>query len=93
MLLTALQAIILVLVAAGGLGVVLTRHPPRQVLVLGLYGLLLALLFFVFQAPDVALSVIVVGTIALPLLLLLALTKVSRQQAAQEEHARQEGSQ
>lgn len=96
MLLTALQAVILVLVAAGGLGVVLTRHPPRQALVLGMYGLLLALLFFVFQAPDVALSVITVGTIALPLLLLLALTKVSRQQAAQqaarEEHVQQEAS-
>ena len=90
MVLTILQAAILVLGALGGLGVVLTRHPPRQVLVLSLYGLFLALLFFVFQAPDVALSVITVGSIVLPLLLLLALTKVARQQTAREFRARGE---
>lgn len=76
---TALQAMILALVACGGLGVVLTREPLRQTIVVGLYGLLLALLFFVFQAPDVALSAIVVGTVALPLMILLALAKVRGQ--------------
>lgn len=76
---SALQAVILVLVALGGLGVVLTREPLRQTLVVGVYGLLLVVLFFVFQAPDVALSAIVVGTVALPLMLLLALAKVRGQ--------------
>lgn len=76
---SALQAVILVLVALGGLGVVLTREPLRQTLVVGIYGLLLVVLFFVFQAPDVALSAIVVGTVALPLMLLLALAKVRGQ--------------
>ncbi|HEU5200608.1 MAG TPA: hydrogenase subunit MbhD domain-containing protein [Ktedonobacterales bacterium] len=71
-----IQIVLLVLVAAGGLGVVLTRDPLRQTVVVSLYGLLLALLFFVFQAPDVALSAIVVGTVALPLMILLALAKV-----------------
>ena len=71
-----IQIVLLVLVAAGGLGVVLTRDPLRQTVVVSLYGLLLALLFFALQAPDVALSAIVVGTVALPLMILLALAKV-----------------
>lgn len=75
-----LQAVLLVLVAAGATGVVLTRRPQRQVVVLSGYGLLLALLFLVFQAPDVTLSELTVGAIALPILLLLALAKVRKQE-------------
>ena len=71
-----LQATALVLVAAGGAAVVLTHDPLRQALIVSIYGLLLAVLFFIFQAPDVALSQIVVGTIAIPILVLLALTRV-----------------
>ena len=37
--------------------------PLRQTLVLSIYGLALTMLFFVFQAPDVALSEIVVSTV------------------------------
>ena len=73
---TAVQTAALVLVAAGGPAVVLARDPLRQAVVASFYGLLLALLFFVFQAPDVALSQIVVGTVALPLMILLAIAKV-----------------
>ena len=71
-----LQVAALVLVAAGGTAVVLSRDPLRQALIVSIYGLLLAVLFFIFQAPDVALSQIVVGTIAIPILVLLALTRV-----------------
>jgi energy-converting hydrogenase B subunit D len=71
-----LQAIALVSVAAGGTAVVLTRDPLRQVIVTGFFGLLLAILFFVFQAPDVALSQIVVGGVALPVMALLTLAKL-----------------
>jgi energy-converting hydrogenase B subunit D len=70
-----LQAIALVSVAAGGTAVVLTRDPLRQVIVTGFFGLLLAILFFVLQAPDVALSQIVVGGVALPVMALLTLAK------------------
>jgi energy-converting hydrogenase B subunit D len=73
---TALQAVALVLVAAGGTAVVLTREPLRQAMVAGIFGLLLAILFFVFQSPDVALSQLGVGSIALPLMILLALAKI-----------------
>lgn len=73
-----LQALILVLVAAGAAGVVFTRDPLHQTITVSFYGLLLALLFFLFQAPDVSLSQIVVGAVALPLMILLALAKVRR---------------
>jgi uncharacterized MnhB-related membrane protein len=75
-LMDALQVTVLVLVAAGATAVALIRVPVRQVVALSAYGLLLAILFFVFQAPDVTLSALTVGAIALPLLFLLALAKV-----------------
>jgi uncharacterized MnhB-related membrane protein len=75
-LMSALQIAVLLLVAAGATAVVLTRVPARQVIVLSGYGLLLAVLFFLFQAPDVTLSELCVGAVALPILLLLTLGKV-----------------
>lgn len=75
-MLTFIQGALLLLVSVGALGVVKTRDPFRQTIALSFYGLLLALLFFSFQAPDVALSSIVVGSVALPLMVLLALGKV-----------------
>lgn len=72
----ALQGLVLVLVAAGGTAVVLTRDPLRQTILASLYGFLLGVLFFVFQAPDVALSQTAVGAVALPLMILLALAKI-----------------
>jgi len=59
---------------------VLTRAPTRQVIVLSVYGILLAVLFLAFQAPDVTLSELTVGAIALPILLLLTLAKVKGRQ-------------
>ncbi|HEX9040879.1 MAG TPA: hydrogenase subunit MbhD domain-containing protein [Trebonia sp.] len=75
-----LQVTVLVLVAAGATVVVRTRDRIRLVLVLSAYGMLLAVLFFVFQAPDVTLSELAVGAIALPLILLLAIAKVRKPQ-------------
>lgn len=71
-----LQLAILVVVAAAGTAVVLSRDPLRQAVVNGVYGLVLTLLFVVFQAPDVALSMLVVGSIAYPLVLVVAIKKV-----------------
>ena len=67
---------VLVLVAVCGTCVVLARDPLRQAVMASVYGLVLGILFFVFQAPDVALSQTVVGAVALPLMILLALAKV-----------------
>lgn len=87
---SAIRFALLILVASGGLAVVLTREPLRQAMVVGVYGLLLALLFFSFGAPDVALSQIVVSTVALPMMILLALAKVRRHErrAKDEERSR-----
>lgn len=87
-MLSALQAVLLVLVAAGGAGVVRTRDPARQVVVLSGFGMLLALLFLVFQAPDVALSELAVGAVALPLLILLTLGKTRLDAEAENEERR-----
>jgi uncharacterized MnhB-related membrane protein len=74
-----LQVFILLFVAAGGTAVVLTRDTASQAIVVSLFGLLLAVLFFIFRAPDVALSQIVVGALALPLMIMLALARVKKQ--------------
>lgn len=71
-----LQLAILLVVAVAGTAVVLSRDPLRQAVVNGAYGLVLTLLFVVFQAPDVALSMLVVGSIALPLVLVVTIKKV-----------------
>ena len=73
---TILIAALLLLVAATGTGVVLSRDPRRQVFAIAGNGLALSVLFFVLQAPDVALSEIVVGTAATPLLFLTALVAI-----------------
>jgi len=73
---TTLEVLVLVLVGAGAAVVVATRHPVRQVVLLSMYGAVLMVLFLVLQAPDVALSELSVGTVVLPLLLLLGLAKV-----------------
>ncbi len=73
------QVVLLVLVAVLATVVVRTREPVRQVIVLSSYGLMLALLFLAFQAPDVTLSELTVGAVILPVLLMLALAKVDAQ--------------
>jgi energy-converting hydrogenase B subunit D len=71
-----LQVVGLALVAVVGTVTVLVRDPLRQLVVLGLYGLALGALFMIFQAPDVALSMIVVGSIGYPLVVLVAIARV-----------------
>ena len=71
-----LQLVVIGLVGLGGVAVVTARDPLRQVLVAGLYGLVLVLLFVVLQAPDVALSELVVSSVAYPFILLVALAKI-----------------
>jgi energy-converting hydrogenase B subunit D len=75
---TALGALVLVLVALAGTAVVLTRDPLNQAIVVSFFGLVLGLAFLILQVPDVALSQITVGAVALPLMILLALAKVRR---------------
>jgi energy-converting hydrogenase B subunit D len=79
-LMDALHIVILVLVAANATAVVLIRVPVRQVIALSVYSVLLAVLLLTFQAPDVTLSELCVGAVALPILLLLTLAKVRRRE-------------
>jgi uncharacterized MnhB-related membrane protein len=70
-----LQTVSMILVAVGATAVVLTRNVQRQILVNGLYGLLLVVLFVVLAAPDVALSMLVVSTVGYPLVVLIAIAR------------------
>jgi uncharacterized MnhB-related membrane protein len=71
-----LQAVALLFTALGALVVVLARDVVRQALLFSLYGFSLVVLFLVFQAPDVALSALVVSAIAYPLVLVGAIARV-----------------
>jgi uncharacterized MnhB-related membrane protein len=81
---SALQAVTFVLVALGATAIVLTREPIRQAVMVGLYGLLLAVLYLEVQAPDVSLSQIVVSTVGLPIMILLAVAKIREHQRDRE---------
>lgn len=74
---TALQAVALATTVIIGTAVVLTPTPLRQTMVVALYGFALTILFFSFQAPDVALSEIVVSGVGLPIIILAALRRLA----------------
>jgi multicomponent Na+:H+ antiporter subunit A len=79
-----LQAVALGLVALGAPAVVLSRDPLKMIVVNGLYGLTLVLLFVIYGAPDVALSMLVVGTVAYPLVVLVAIARVRAREGDDE---------
>jgi uncharacterized MnhB-related membrane protein len=74
----ALVAAALALSALMATAVVLTRDTVRQAIVLSGYGMVLGLLFLILQAPDVAMSQIAVGTVLVPLIVVLALYATRR---------------
>jgi energy-converting hydrogenase B subunit D len=82
-----LQAVVFALVALGAPLVVLTRDPLRQALVNSLYGVTLVLLFVVLEAPDPALSMLVVSGIAYPLVILAAVARVRAERRRAKETA------
>jgi energy-converting hydrogenase B subunit D len=86
-----LQIVGLVAVALGGTAVVLTGDALKQTMVLGIYGIALTFLFFTFQAPDVALSEIVVTSVGLPIIILAALRKINQHAARMRESSSEEG--
>jgi energy-converting hydrogenase B subunit D len=71
-----LLALIFLLVAGTGTGVVLSREPRRQALAIAVNGVALSLLFIALRAPDVAYSQIAVGTALLPLMFLAVLVSL-----------------
>jgi energy-converting hydrogenase B subunit D len=76
-----LMAGVMLLSAISGLLVVLSRDPKRQVFALAVNGIVLTVLFFVLQAPDVALSELAVNTVILPLLFLVTLAAAAMNRA------------
>jgi uncharacterized MnhB-related membrane protein len=83
------QGVAMIVVAVGGTTTVLVSDPLRQTFVLGIYGLTLTVLFFALQAPDVALSEIVVSTLGLPLIVIAALRKIREQEHRREEREKE----
>ena len=75
-----LQATVLAIVAVLAPAVVLARDPLKMVIVNGFYNWALVVLFVIFGAPDVALSMLVVGAVGYPLVLLVAIAR-SRKRA------------
>ncbi|MDB5070819.1 MAG: hypothetical protein JWM87_1930 [Candidatus Eremiobacteraeota bacterium] len=71
-----LQGIALIVAAVVATIVVLTREPKRQIFCYMIYGLVLTLLFAVLQAPDVALSELAVGSVAIPFAILATLVRI-----------------
>jgi uncharacterized MnhB-related membrane protein len=63
-------------VLASAILVMTLKNLPGAVMALSAMGTVLAVLFVVLAAPDVAQSEIVVGAIALPTLYLLAIGKI-----------------
>lgn len=80
-----LGAALLMLVAISGFAVVRTQDVTSQVIALGFYGTLMALVFFFFQAPDVALSQITVGMVALPLMIMLAISRMKYRESLKSQ--------
>ena len=71
-----LDYLCLALLVAAGVLVVTLRNLSGAVMALSALGTVLAVLFVALAAPDVAQAEVVVGTIALPVLYLIAIGKI-----------------
>jgi uncharacterized MnhB-related membrane protein len=83
---SAIVTVALALCAVLGALVVATRSPERQAVVLSLFGLALTVLFVSMQAPDVALSELGVGAAVVPLMVMLAVRRIRRDQHGEGRH-------
>lgn len=71
--------IVVTLVGVTGTVVALTGRPENQAITLSVFGLALTVLFVALQAPDVALSQLVIGGVVVPLMVMLTIRAVRRQ--------------
>lgn len=74
---TVLQISALIVVGLSGTAIALTPSPLRQTLLMAIFGFALTALFFAYQAPDAALSELVVSGIAMPMIILAALRRLA----------------
>ncbi|HZO95248.1 MAG TPA: DUF4040 domain-containing protein [Candidatus Baltobacteraceae bacterium] len=70
------QGVALVLVAVVATVAVLVRDPKRQIFLYMIYGLVMTIVLVVLQAPDVALSELAVGSVAIPFAVLATLVRM-----------------
>lgn len=84
---TPLILVMVTLTGVTGTVVTLTGRPERQAISLSVFGLALAMLFVVLQAPDVALSQLAIGGVVVPLMVMLTFRAVRRHsdESTQEE--------
>ncbi|BBZ14541.1 Na(+)/H(+) antiporter subunit B [Mycobacterium branderi] len=85
---TALLLAVVTLTGVTGTVVALTGRPEQQAIPLSVFGLALTMLFVVLQAPDVALSQLVIGGVVVPLMVMLTLRALRRHSAEAEEDSR-----
>jgi uncharacterized MnhB-related membrane protein len=79
---------VLAMIAILATRTVTSRDPAAQSVAVSAYGLVLSAFFFLMQAPDVALSQLVVGAVVLPLIALLAIARIRKIQARKSEEER-----
>ncbi len=75
---TALILVSITTVGITGTIVALTGDPQRQAITLSVFGLALTVLFVLLQAPDVALSQLLIGGVVVPLMVMLTVRTVQR---------------
>lgn len=68
----------LALVAITGTATVLTREPVRQSIVSSAFGAVMAVTFLLLAAPGVAMAVIVVDVVAIPVLVVVTMANIRR---------------
>jgi len=71
-----LQTAALLLIAAAATVVVMVRDPKRQIFLYMIYGLIMTIVLVLLQAPDVALSELAVGSVAIPFAVLATLVRI-----------------
>lgn len=78
---TPLILVTVTLTGVTGTAVALTGRPERQAIALSVFGLALTTLFVLLQAPDVALSQLVIGGVVVPMMVMLTFRAVRRHDA------------
>jgi energy-converting hydrogenase B subunit D len=86
-----LVAVALTVVALAGTAVVLADAPERQAVTLAVFGVTLVVLFVVLQAPDVALSELGVGTAVVPLMVMLAIRTMKKDEGERSRRDQSKG--
>jgi energy-converting hydrogenase B subunit D len=84
-----LIAIALTVVALAGTAVVAAGSPERQAVSLSVLGTTLVVLFVILQAPDVALSELGIGTAIVPLMVMLTIRTMRKDDVERKRNAGQ----